>query len=131
VPNVSIEASEGIPAKPGHDREGVNKLTEKKKEKAKEEKEEEVVVIEKTLEQLILDTRYDKYKLIPVASRWAKELRKKEEYRNTPLTEVIGIALQEVLMKKVSIDDIIKLPPIIDTYRKPLKPGERDDRKSR
>lgn len=104
-------------------------MTEKKKvkekEEEKEEKVEEEVVVEKSLAELVLDTRYDKYKLIPVAARWAKELRKKEEYRNTPITQIVGIALKEILTQKVAMEDIIKLPPIVDTYKKPLRPNDK------
>ena len=65
----------------------------------------------KSLEELVLNTDFDRYKLIPVAARWIEELKYKEEYKGFSIAELIEVALKEILTAKVSIEKIEKLPP--------------------
>ncbi len=51
----------------------------------------------KSTEELILNYQKDKYAVIPLASVWAKELRRKEENRHLTANEILDLALREVL----------------------------------
>jgi hypothetical protein len=44
-----------------------------------------------------LDYQLDKYSAIPLASIWAKELRRKEENRHMTANEILELALRDVL----------------------------------
>lgn len=63
-----------------------------------------------SLQELILNTSLEKYKLIPIVMRWAKELRKKEENKSLTHSEIQELALKEVLSGKASLEMIEKLP---------------------
>ena len=60
----------------------------------------------KTIEELILDYKLDKYAAIPLAAMWAKELRRKEENRHLTANELLELALREVLDGKVNWKNI-------------------------
>lgn len=51
----------------------------------------------KSVEELILDYQKDKYSVVPLASVWAKELRRKEENRHLTANEILELALRDVL----------------------------------
>jgi hypothetical protein len=51
----------------------------------------------KSVEEMILDYKLDKYTAIPLASFWAKELRRREENRHLTNTEILELALRDVL----------------------------------
>ena len=78
--------------------------------------EEEKTQHEPSLQELILNTSIQKYKLIPVTIRWMRELEKQEEYKGLSHTELLDTALKDILSGKVKIEDIEKLPVI-----KPVK----------
>lgn len=61
-----------------------------------------------TLEQLVLDKRSGKYQVVEKISFWAKELRKLEEHRHLTQTEILELAMTEVLGGKVCEDDLAK-----------------------
>jgi len=65
---------------------------------------------EKKLEELLLDTKVEKYKLIPLAARWAEELKGKEEYKYLTFNELLELSLKDILSGKVSEEEILKLP---------------------
>ncbi len=65
---------------------------------------------EKKLEELLLDTKVEKYKLVPLAARWAEEIRNKEEYKYLTFNELLEISLKDILSGKVSIETISNLP---------------------
>lgn len=62
----------------------------------------------KSLEELILDYLPSKYTAIPLASLWAKELRRREENRHLTATEILELALGDVLGGKVDWKDAKK-----------------------
>lgn len=64
---------------------------------------------EKSLEELILDYPVGKYTAIPMASIWAKELRRRDEFRHLTATEILEMALREVLEGKVDWKDLKKV----------------------
>jgi DNA-directed RNA polymerase subunit K/omega len=55
-----------------------------------------------SLQELILNTSIEKYKLIPIVMKWARELRKKEENKGLTHSQILELALKEVLSGKVS-----------------------------
>lgn len=61
-----------------------------------------------SLEEMILNYSQSKYIAIPLASLWAKEMRHREENRHLTATEVLDLALTEVLAGKVSWKDAKK-----------------------
>ncbi|GEM_PF-5833710 len=59
------------------------------------------------LEKLLLDTKMNKYQLIPLALRLVKELQKKEE--NIPQNVLLERALHDFLTGKIKLEEIEKL----------------------
>lgn len=51
----------------------------------------------KSLEEMILNFPKGKYSAIPLASLWAKELRKREENRHLTSSEILDLSLKDVL----------------------------------
>lgn len=51
----------------------------------------------------------DRYDVVVLASMWAKELKKKEQYRNTPIAAVIKDALDDILSNRVSKEEVLKV----------------------
>ncbi|MFA6583990.1 MAG: hypothetical protein WCS77_06805 [Elusimicrobiaceae bacterium] len=66
------------------------------------------------IEQKIMDYNQDKYDLIVLGSMWAREIRRREEFRHKPNSEVIDLALSDVLSGKITRDSIL------ENYRKHL-----------
>ncbi|MDE2312644.1 MAG: hypothetical protein KGL04_00530 [Elusimicrobia bacterium] len=62
----------------------------------------------KSLEELILDYRGEKYAVVPVASAWAKVLRRKEENRHLTANQLLEMALKDVLAGEVTWKDVNK-----------------------
>ncbi|MHB2025762.1 MAG: hypothetical protein ACYCPQ_03850 [Elusimicrobiota bacterium] len=62
----------------------------------------------KTLEELILDYRGEKYRVIPIAAAWAKVLRKREENRHLTTNQLLEMALRDVLTDEVTWKDVNK-----------------------
>jgi DNA-directed RNA polymerase subunit K/omega len=73
------------------------------------------------MEALILQCRYDKYKLAYAAIRWAKEIKQKESLPE-PVQSLVPRALREILGEKVSIKDIEKLPMAVKLAPPPPPP---------
>jgi len=61
------------------------------------------------VEKLILDRKFGKYGVIALISFWAKELRKREEHRHLSQTEVLDLAMTEILGGKVDEKEVLKL----------------------
>lgn len=74
--------------------------TKEAKKKAPEE------IKEKSIEQLILDQPDGKYLLVPLASQWALVLRRKEEFRHLNQTEILDLALRQLLTAVVSEEQV-------------------------
>ena len=79
---------------------------------------EELQKIEQEIEQIVLDTKVDKYKIVPHIARWAAELKYKEETKDLLDSERINKALHDVLTGKVTVEEIKNLPPL--SFRKKL-----------
>lgn len=77
---------------------------------------------EKDFESKVMDYSGDKYNMIVLASMWAKELRKKEEYKNQPGSVVIKVAMEDVLSEKVTKEFILEA--CAASYEAELKAAE-------
>ena len=64
---------------------------------------------EKSVEEMILDYKLDKYAAIPLAALWAKELHRREENRHMTSMEVLEKALQDVLSGEVDWKSVRKV----------------------
>jgi len=51
----------------------------------------------------------DRYDIVVLASTWAKELKKKSEYKNQPHAVVIKVALDDILSGKVTKDEVLRI----------------------
>ncbi len=67
---------------------------------------EAVVEVEPPLEHLILDKSVGKYQVVELISFRAKHLRTLEECRHLTQTEVLELAMREVLSGKLSEDEL-------------------------
>jgi len=77
----------------------------KKKAKASDDVKESAP---QSLEQLVLDKQTGKYKVVEKISFWAKELRKLEEHRHLTQTEILELAMTQVLDGRISDDELVK-----------------------
>ncbi|HVC09304.1 MAG TPA: hypothetical protein VNH15_05140 [Elusimicrobiota bacterium] len=78
------------------------------KKAAKEAPENEESAKSKSLEELILDYRGEKYAVVPVASAWAKVLRHREENRHLTANQLLEMALKDVLSGEVTWKEVNK-----------------------
>lgn len=62
----------------------------------------------KTLEEMILNSQSGKYSTIPLAALWAKVLRRREEHRHLTATEILDLALKDVLEGNIDWKDVKK-----------------------
>lgn len=81
-------------------------MPEEKKEKTDSSTEKDTKF---SLEKLMLDTKMNRYQLILLTLRWAKELEKHSPARSADPNELINQALQDILSGKVKLEEIIKL----------------------
>lgn len=51
----------------------------------------------------------DRYDIVVLASIWAKELKKKQEYKNQPHAVVIKVALDDILSGRVTKDEVLRI----------------------
>jgi Arc/MetJ-type ribon-helix-helix transcriptional regulator len=49
----------------------------------------------------------DRYDVVVLASMWAKELKKKDPYKNMPMAAVIKDALDDILSKRVTKNEVL------------------------
>lgn len=87
--------------------ESANKNGKDSSDKSSKKTEEKPV--EKTLEELILNFSVGKYTAIPMASIWAKELRRRDEFRHLTSTEILEMALRQVLEGTVGWKELKKV----------------------
>ncbi|MBI4052009.1 MAG: DNA-directed RNA polymerase subunit omega [Elusimicrobia bacterium] len=66
---------------------------------------------EKSLYQMILEQTHGKYDLVPLASQWARELKKQEETRNLSWHKVLEIAMKDAISGKITWKNIKQLAP--------------------
>ena len=81
------------------------------------------------IQELLLDGRYDRYRIIPLAARWAQELKNKEGYKFLSFQQLLNTAVEEIVTGKVSIEEVSKLPSM-DSRKMALKPQEKQAEKA-
>lgn len=79
-------------------------MEEKKKEETKSAKSPGEV--EANLDYLILDYPKSKYEAIPLAAEWVKALRRREENRHLTPSELLDLAMRDVLSGRISWKDV-------------------------
>ncbi len=77
---------------------------------------------EKELDAKLMNFDGDRYDVVVLASMWAKQLRKKSEYKNQPHAVVIKVALDDILSGRVSKEDVLRVSK--DNLEKELKAQE-------
>src|SRR5438876_662538 len=87
-------------------KESAAEAAEKKKDHAGKNGKEPLV--EKSVDELILNFNIGKYSAIPLAAMWAKILRRREEHRHLTSTEILELSLRQVLEGKIDWDDLKK-----------------------
>ncbi|MFH0807586.1 MAG: hypothetical protein V2A57_04150 [Elusimicrobiota bacterium] len=84
-------------------------------------------VKEVLLAELMLNTKLERYKIIPLIARWAHEIKNKEEFKNLPFDEQMDIAMRDVYSGKVSPEALAKLPPVVESLNTPNKKYPRKE----
>ena len=77
---------------------------------------------DKELDAKLMNYDGDRYDVVVLASMWAKELKKKKEYKHQPHAVVIKIALDDILSGRVSKDEVLRVSK--DNLEKELKAQE-------
>lgn len=77
---------------------------------------------EKELDAKLMNFDGDRYDVVVLASMWAKELKKKSEYKNQPNAVVIKVALDDILSGRVTKDEVLRVSK--DNLEKELKAQE-------
>lgn len=62
---------------------------------------------DKELDAKLMNYDGDRYDVVVLASMWAKELKKKKEYKQQPHAVVIKIALDDILSGRVTKDQVL------------------------
>lgn len=114
------------------------------KKKADESKTENTVKADRPLTELMLDCSKDKYRLVTLATRWAQEVKLRDQQSGTTPQELINVALKEILTGQADMGEIEKLPPppkpdkkLADAAAKavldlsPLELDEKEEKKSK
>ncbi|MBI4248355.1 MAG: hypothetical protein HY611_02540 [Elusimicrobia bacterium] len=90
-----------------------------------------------SLKELILDKAQHKYTLVPLAARWAKEIKKREDHRHLTNMEVLEAALSGVITGDFTWDKLPKqadengaaAPEVKD--EKPAEPAAKSKKKAK
>ncbi|MCQ2410946.1 MAG: hypothetical protein MJ053_05670 [Elusimicrobiaceae bacterium] len=77
---------------------------------------------DKELDAKLMDFDGDRYDIVVLSSMWAKELKKKSEYKGKPNAVVIKVALDDILSGRVSKEDVLRVSK--DNLEKELKAQE-------
>ena len=72
------------------------------------------------LSQLLLTITHDKYRMVSLVTRWAKEIKHRDQSNLQP-QELLAQSLREILGKKVTLEQIEKLPPPPKVEKKDLE----------
>ena len=64
---------------------------------------------DKELDAALMNYDGDRYDIVVLASTWAKELKKKSEYKNQPHAVVIKVALDDILSGKVTKEEVLRI----------------------
>ena len=72
------------------------------------------------LSQLLLTVNHDKYRMVSLVTRWAKEIKQRDQSTLQP-QDLLAQSLREILGKKVTLEAIEKLPPPPKAEKKDLE----------
>jgi hypothetical protein len=61
-----------------------------------------------SIEELICDYNGSKYEVTMLAMKWARHIKKLEEYRDQPMADIIEVAIRDVLSAKVTPEEVMK-----------------------
>ena len=61
-----------------------------------------------SIEKLICDYDGSKYEVTMLAMKWARHIKKLEEYKSQPMADIIEVAIRDVLSGKVSAEEVSK-----------------------
>jgi DNA-directed RNA polymerase subunit K/omega len=86
-------------------------------EKKKDEKTSKNPKADLPLSQLFLDCSKDKYRLVSLATRWAVEIKQRDQ-SSLPPQELLNSALREILTGQADPEEIEKLPPVPKVEKK-------------
>jgi len=64
---------------------------------------------DKKFSKEVLDFDGDKYDMSVLSSLWAKQLKRREEFRYKPNAAVIRVALDDILSGKVTREDVLEV----------------------
>ena len=64
---------------------------------------------DKNLESELMNFDGDRYDIVVLASLWAKQLKKKAEYKNQPHAAVIKIALDDILSGRMNKETVLEV----------------------
>ncbi len=67
------------------------------------------VKYDKEFDAKLMNFDGDRYDVVVLASIWAKELKKKDEYKNQPNAVVIKVALDDILSNRISKDEVLRI----------------------
>jgi len=78
------------------------------------------IPLDAPLSQLLQVVTHDKYRVISLATRWAQEIKQRDQATTLPPQELLAQSLREILGKKVTLEEIEKLPPPPKVEKKDL-----------
>lgn len=61
-----------------------------------------------SIEKLICDYDGSKYEVTMLAMKWARHIKKLEEYKSLPMADIIEVAIRDILSGKISSDEVFK-----------------------
>lgn len=61
-----------------------------------------------SIEELICDYNGSKYEVTMLAMKWARHIKKLEEYKDQPMADIIEVAIRDILSGKVSSNEVFK-----------------------
>lgn len=64
---------------------------------------------DRELDSRLMDFGGDRYDIVVLASTWAKELRKKSEYKHQPNAVVIKAALDDILTGRKTREEVLRI----------------------
>ncbi|MCK5357431.1 MAG: hypothetical protein KAI33_04700 [Elusimicrobiales bacterium] len=83
-----------------------------------------------SIEELICDYQGSKYEVTMLAMKWARHIKKLEDYREQPMADIIEVAIRDVLSGKVSPEEV-KKAVIKDAEIEEALLNKREDGKGR
>lgn len=95
--------------------------------------------VNENLDKLISDNELSKYKVTVMASQWVRHLRKQEAYKNLPMSEVLEIALKDIItgritnekIREVQLKDMVNIEKLLVKVEEAPKKEKKKKAKSK